>query len=52
VVKPIGVLNGAGADMERIPKSDLYEMLIGGYFNLGCTRPNAWLKLVDLAEPA
>lgn len=51
VVTPIGILDHAGVGMERIAKSDLYELIVGGYFNVGCERPNAWLKLVDLNEP-
>jgi len=51
VVAPIGILDYAGPQMERLPKTDLYELLVGGYFNTGIERPNAWAKLLDLIEP-
>jgi len=51
VIAPIGILDQAGPQMERIPKTDTYELLIGGYFNTGIERPNATGKLVDLIEP-
>lgn len=51
VISPIGILDQAGTQMERLPKQDLYEILVGGYFNLGCERPNAWVKTTDLSEP-
>jgi hypothetical protein len=50
-VKSLGILDEAGVGAERVSKQDVYEILIGGYFNLGCTNPNANARLVDLAEP-
>ena len=52
VVRPLGILDDAGSQAERIPKTDTYEILIGGYFNFGIERPNSWGKLVDLVDPA
>lgn len=51
VVAPIGILDQAGPQMERVPKTDVHELLIGGYFNAGIERPNTWGKMVDLTEP-
>ena len=51
VVAPLGILDQAGAQMERQPKTDLYELMIGTYMNLGHDRPNSWTKVVDLIEP-
>ena len=51
VVAPIGILDQAGPQMERIPKKDVHELLIGGYMNLGMERPNTWGKMDDLDEP-
>lgn len=51
VVEPIGILDQAGAQMERVSKTDLYELMIGGYLNIGLTRPNAWGKMKDVREP-
>jgi len=50
-VQPIGILDQAGPQMERVPKFDVYEILIGGYLNMGAIRPNGNTKLVDLIEP-
>jgi hypothetical protein len=51
VVAPIGILDQAGPQMERVPKTDTYELLIGGYFNIGHERPNSSGRLDDLIEP-
>lgn len=51
VIKPIGILDEAGSQAERVSKKDIYEFLIGGYFNLGITRPNSWGKEYDLVDP-
>jgi hypothetical protein len=50
-VGPIGILDQAGPQMERVPHFDVHEILVGGYFNLGILQPNSWGKLVDLREP-
>lgn len=52
-IAPLGILDeGSAGGMLRLPKTDVYELLIGGYFNMGIDRPNAWAKLVDLIEPS
>ena len=30
---------------------DVYEILVGGYLNMGVIRPNSWEKTIDLIEP-
>ena len=50
VVAPIGILDQAGTQLERLPKQDVYELLIGGYFNTGHEQPNSAVKLADLSE--
>ncbi len=50
-VQPIGILDQAGPQLERVPKFDIYEILVGGYANLGIIRPNGCVKLIDLIEP-
>jgi hypothetical protein len=50
-VQPIGILDQAGTQMERVPQYDVYEVLVGGYLNFGSSRPNSGVKLVDLIEP-
>lgn len=50
-VQGIGILDQAGPQMERVPKFDVYEILLGGYLNMGAIRPNGNTKLVDLVEP-
>lgn len=50
-VAPLGILDDAGTQMERIPGFDVYEILLGAYLNMGITRPNANVKIVDLIEP-
>lgn len=53
VIQEIGILDEATASgFERQSKKDVYELLIGGYWNLGMDRPNTWLKLIDLTEPS
>ena len=51
VVKPMGILDEAGTQAERIPKTDTYEILLGGYFNIGIEQRNAWGRLQDLTDP-
>lgn len=52
VIQEIGILDEATASgFERVSKKDVYELLIGGYWNIGMDRPNTWLKLIDLIEP-
>jgi hypothetical protein len=50
-VQPIGILDQAGPSAERVPKFDVYEILVGGYLNMGVIRPNSWEKTLDLIEP-
>lgn len=52
VVKPLGILDEAGSQAERIPKTDTYEILLGGYFNIGIEQRNATGRLQDLTDPA
>jgi len=51
VIKPIGILDDAGSAAERVSKKDVYEFLIGGYFNTGITQPNSWSRMEDLVDP-
>lgn len=51
VVRELGILDDAGTQAERIPKTDVYEILLGGYFNLGIHQPNACGKMTDLVDP-
>jgi hypothetical protein len=49
-VQEIGILDNAGP-AERIAGYDKYEIVIGGYFNLGVDAANCNVRLVDLKEP-
>ena len=50
-VQPLGILDEMGAGTTRVHGYDLYEVLVGGYFNLGATRRNCNFRLGDLTEP-
>jgi hypothetical protein len=50
-VQALGILDEAGVGAERLPQQDVYEILIGGYFNLGCGQCNANTRMIDLQEP-
>jgi hypothetical protein len=49
-VRELGILDNAGP-AERIAGRDVYEIVIGGYFNLGVEKTNCEVRLVDLLEP-
>jgi len=50
---PMGPLDDDVAPArQRISGFDKYEGYIANYFNLGCDRPNATAKVIDLMEPA
>lgn len=50
-VQGLGILDHDNTGTLRISGKDVYEILIGGYFNLGCTRRNCNVRLGDLLEP-
>lgn len=50
-VQALGVLDNAGP-AERIVGFDSYEIVLGGYFNLGVDQTNCEVRLVDLKEAA
>jgi hypothetical protein len=50
---PMGPLDDDVAPArQRIVGFDKYEGYIANYFNIGCDRPNACAKLIDLNEPS
>lgn len=50
-VQGLGILDEMGAGTQRVQGRDIYEILVGGYFNLGTTRSNAHFRAGDLQEP-
>jgi hypothetical protein len=50
-VQALGILDHENSSTLRIAGKDVYEVLVGGYFNLGATRRNCNVRLGDLQEP-
>ncbi len=50
IVRELGILDEAGS-AERIPSQDVYEIVIGGYFNIGVEKTNCEVRIADLKEP-
>jgi hypothetical protein len=50
-VQALGILDHENSGTLRIAGKDVYEVLVGGYFNLGATRRNCNLRMGDLQEP-
>ena len=50
-VQGLGILDHENSGTLRIAGKDVYEILVGGYFNLGATRSNCNFRMGDLLEP-